>query len=37
LNRQCICIEHEEEFCELGALRLEQEVFDFREKDENRH
>jgi len=29
LNRKCVCIEREERYCEIGAKRMEQEVFDF--------
>jgi hypothetical protein len=29
LGLNCVCVEREESFCERGAMRLEQEIFDF--------
>jgi len=29
LGRKCVCIEREEKYCEIGAERMRQEVFDF--------
>jgi len=29
LERKCVCIEREEKYCEIGAERMRQEVFDF--------